>query len=198
MNKLIYFFMILLFFNNCTKEDSLKLEKCPDSILIINSNSNNGLIVNQLDTMIYPTERGDTSKYFIDLNSDNINDYRVSAYFNASPCIYTSELLIESCNNYSQILNDSLIDSPLALKLGDTLGINRNWISGKSYLLKYFNSCPMGGDQENIYGNWYNTIDRYIGLKLENENLYFGWLKISAENKNSIMLHESAYKNSCY
>jgi hypothetical protein len=190
---------MIIFLQSC-KEDNEIVKKCPDNIIIIGKINQIGLSVSYRDTMIYSKIRGDSAEYFLDINEDQINDFKLTTYFNSSPCIEINKIYISSLSMNSMIFINDTIDNPQILSESDTISFySLNWNSGKFQLCSYYSECELGSGIEVYEGIWWGIEKKYIGLMTETDKtLFYGWIEISIlNNGGEILLHEIAFKNSC-
>lgn len=190
---------MFLFFQNCKKDNNETPQKCPDNNLIIANVINSSITTDTFDTLISPPSRGHSAEFFFDINSDGIDDFRFYAFYNYSPCIYTSELSINTLSDSAKIIVNDTINSPAILSFGDTVQYYSNWKAGELTLFDYYSQCDMGGGgTESRFGTWYGIENQYIGLKLELNNLlFYAWVNISVVETSGIFVHKVSYINSC-
>lgn len=110
------------------------------------------------------------SQYFLDLNNDAIDDFRI--WHNGSSNLYISPL---GSNNEVLGSGGATFAYPFALTSGTTIS------SGAG---QFFNNGFAGGFQSLNYGscsfgNWCSVTDRYLGLRFDiGGNIHYGWVRL--------------------
>lgn len=126
-------------------------------------------------TIIYTDETPDFtggvgSQYFLDLNSDGTDDFRI--WHNGSSNLYISPL---TASNEVLGSGGSTFAYPFALSSGAAIS------SGAG---TFFNNGFAGGFQSMNYGscsfgNWCTVSDRYIGVRFAiGANIHYGWVRL--------------------
>jgi hypothetical protein len=159
----LYLALIILIIIISCKKDKETNPECTKTFLIIGDTNKLDLKIWKIDTLIGNYYRCmPDAIYNIDIDSNGINDFKISFYYCYGGNFFLSERHIESLSDSAKILVYDTIDSPLILNATDTIDINDNFKSGIFFL------------------NYWNNIDKkYIGLLLEdNTTIYYCWLKI--------------------
>lgn len=118
------------------------------------------------------------SQYFLDLNNDGIDDFRI--WHNGSSNLYISPL---TATNEVLGSGGATFAYPFALSSGATVS------SGAG---TFFNNGYAGGFQSLNYGscsfgNWCTVTDRYIGLRFDiGGNIHYGWVRLDVNNAGSV------------
>lgn len=193
--------LILLLFAGiicaCENSDSPK----PDSFIVLGESA---ATIVTVDSVIVPSSRCKNASYNIDLDADGENDFSLNVYYCFSPSYYGAELSFECLNNKAKVLTNDSILSPEILLKGDTLDIDKNWISGKMEIIRVNMVTQIAGGDGimNIHGNWYDLRNKYMGLLIENEaNPIYGWIRLSVPEDywvKTIEIHEIAFQKAVY
>ncbi len=126
-----------------------------------------------------------SQQYSLDLNNDGVSDFTFSVSGGTSRCSgecgghQSSVKVSPTSGSRNKIeVNGGIPGYPLAL---DTLNIIDNsdlWAAASGQTLRYYRSCSCGSSA--AYGNWNNSTDKYLGLKLiKGTNTYYGWVRLS-------------------
>jgi len=149
MKYFVYLIVVSLFVfmisceNEKHKNDN-KEDICSDTILIIGDQNDASVNIAAIDTFIYSGSSNYASYvYFIDLDSDQINDFRLVSSFEHSAMLYWKVTVIESLNSFSKVAVNDTIDYPEILGIGDTLYPSNKWISGNLLFLDYTGSFQL-------------------------------------------------------
>ncbi|MFT6921280.1 MAG: hypothetical protein ACJA1C_000274 [Crocinitomicaceae bacterium] len=133
-------------------------------------------------TIIYTDETPDFaggigSQYFLDLNNDGTDDFRI--WHNGSSNLYISPL---TASNEVLGSGGATFAYPFALSSGATIS------SGAG---AFFNNGFGGGFQSMNYGscsfgNWCTVSDRYIGVRFAiGANIHYGWVRLDVNGTGS-------------
>ncbi|MCH8904420.1 MAG: hypothetical protein IIA45_10955 [Bacteroidetes bacterium] len=146
--------------------------------------------------------------FFIDLNNDNVNDFKINLYKSFGTYYGVSYqvnvLQIQPMNNNAVAGFKSYFtvgtysgsrSAAYALNFNDSIGSSKNW-SG-SFTSLYFGAFYAFGSATLAAGEWNNVQDRYIGLRLEiTGNIYYGWARFDVGSKfASITFKDYAYED---
>ncbi len=192
--RVILFILMGIIYYSCNNKDDIPNEQ-PATFAVIGDLDANIAI---LDSVIYPSYRGDSLFFPIDLDLDGIQDYRFYIYNNYSPCIFLSNFRFDCLHDLAKVYTNDTIQSPEILKLGDTLTVDKHWLSAKFRILDASGICELAGGDGIIHksGNWFNLSNKYIGLLIEKEgNPIYGWIKLSVPDYDwidSLTIHEIA------
>jgi hypothetical protein len=125
-----------------------------------------------------PETEGENS-YFLDINNDGNNDYKISCRR-----FYTMEQVHEPLLNYLAVIDsigkNRVIGGPFSL--ADTININ-DYYYKSAFLYGLF--AEMGG----LMGNWYIAVPdtatfAFAGLKFYiNNQPHYGWLRLKTDGK---------------
>ncbi|MFA9392059.1 MAG: hypothetical protein ACERKD_19775 [Prolixibacteraceae bacterium] len=146
----------------------------------------------------------DSVLFLIDLDLDGVEDFRLYKHHYLTPCLFVSKFGIDCLHDLAKVYTNDTIETPEILILGDTLDIDKYWLSKNLLLVDAVGVCKVGGGDGIIhkYGNWVNRKNKYIGLLIEKEiNPIYGWIKISISNNNmtnSLTIHQIGYKKAAY
>lgn len=154
-------------------------------------------VTNANDTLI-ATDEG---FYDVDINQDNIGDFRITQYINNGVSNNVNGVTITPLgNNGHQVAGElkSTFNYPFKLNIGDSIGPTQTQWNGAGgpFELGYLVYEVDGATYPN--SNWVGPVsDGYLGLRLlEASNLYYyGWarLDIAADNK-SFVVKEFAFE----
>lgn len=118
------------------------------------------------------------SQYFLDLNNDAVNDFRI--WHNGSMNLYISPL---TASNDALGSGGATFAYPFALSNGATISSGAgNWFNngyGGGYQSLNYGSCS--------FGNWCNITDRYIGLRFNIAgSIHYGWVRLDVNFAGSV------------
>lgn len=154
--------------------------------------------------------------YNLDLDKDGVYDFSFECDDGQSRCggdqfptyadwAYVAVKPAE--NSFNEVLNvvDSVFldSSPAALdSLTKISSINDNWAFDFYRALKYYKYCRNGFTDVYEFGNWPNSIDKYLGLKLvKGTQAFYGWVRLNVQisfpiNGAILILKDYAYNSS--
>lgn len=147
-----------------------------------------GLNIIHTDVNPDSTIRANPSQHYsLDLNNDGVSDFTFSISGGTTECsripaCWGSQSTV-SVSPISGSRNKIEVDGgvpgyPLAL---DTLNVIDNsdlWSAASGQTLRHLKTCSCYSNS--AYGNWNNSTDKYLGLKLiKGPNTYYGWIRIS-------------------
>ena len=137
------------------------------------------------DTTVACLQSGCTSYFYLDLNNDGINDFSLTSQSSSKKhkgcvgfgCAFSDKTVSEKITplNGNAVLVNNL-GYPSYTSANNNIGSPATWGSNPNMILDsvfdYHNAI--------YYGNWLDTSDGYIGLKLiTNGHTYYGWLRLS-------------------
>lgn len=126
----------------------------------------------------------------VDINDDNVADIHISVlnqYIFGGMSLSNSELRIETLNNATSVLLDSVY--PEVLSFGDTIFFEENWGHGNLLLLHSSEDCCPPTGTTFHEGLWKERSENYIGIRYFDQ---LGWLKIGIQNYTSVKVFDYA------
>lgn len=190
-NKSVLLLIVLIslfFITNCKKEKV----KTPLPTEIVAGTGNSNLTITDInpDTILNSFQEVET--YDIDVNNDNIKDFRLSGYNNyiqGGAVNSDAQMKIEALSADSYVLADSIY--PFALNSGESIDISGSWKQGSLTLLR--RTCDCCPPTPFVYeGAWKDKTGNYIGIRYQNR---LGWIKVGIEQGNMLQLFEYALVN---
>lgn len=132
-------------------------------------------------TDINPNFAGSTgSQYFLDLNNDNIDDFRI--YHDSSYNLFLEPL---SGSNSALGYGGANYAYPYALSSGATISASATGL--------WFNNGYSAGNlslnygYSGTFGYFTNVVDKYIGLRFTvGTNTYYGWVRLDVNSNGSV------------
>jgi hypothetical protein len=117
-----------------------------------------------------------TVTYYLDLNNDNVNDFKISATHVSSPMLQIGYSSIEPLNNNAvSIIPTS--NYPDTLSLTCMINSDLYWRQELCNINYYFIDEIPGGDYS--WGIWAGLTDKFMGLQLVvGQDIFYGWLGI--------------------
>jgi len=195
MRVQITILLVVILFSSCERKKDIKLlDDIYYSQIISNYEFNSvrsyslQLDPNCLD--IIPIPRDSIVEFFIDLDSDLINDYKITVqhgrYFNVSTghCDFPSTYLISIDGLDGAMV---AIDS---LKLISVLQLDSLQLISNSLSWEKTGFIKRVGDAPGLLGEIIEIKKKFIGLKFQNK---FAWLKFEPIDINGIKLIEYAF-----
>lgn len=161
-------------------KDRLKLYSLAAGAFVAGSETVDAAIVY---TDINPNFSGVTgSQYFLDLNNDNIDDFRI--YHDSS-----DNLFIEPLNSSNEVLGSGSASGyayPYALSAADNIQAvpsSGTWFNN-GYSTGYLS---LNYGSSGTFGNWINVTDKYLGLRfVVGANTYYGWARLDVNSSGNI------------
>lgn len=174
-------------------KDRLKLYSLAAGAFVAGSETADAAIVY---TDINPNFSGVTgSQYFLDLNNDNIDDFRI--YHDGG-----ANLFIQPLNSSNEVLGLGSVLSyasgfayPYALSSGDS--IQAAPTSGSWFNNGYSTGYQSLNYGSGSFGNWVSVTDKYLGLRfVVGANTYYGWARLDVNADGSVWsVKDYAYEN---
>ncbi len=136
---------------------------------------------------------GSSSTYFLDLNDDNVDDFRIYAVGSYS----STNLYIAPLTSSNEVLGSASYPFayPYALSFNAPIDsyASGSWVN-YGYSSYGYQSLNYGSGS---FGNFINVTDRYLGLHLEvNGNTYFGWARMDVNTNGDVWtIKDYAYES---
>jgi hypothetical protein len=117
-------------------------------------------------------------EYFLDLNNDGTNDFRIfntagssgEFYLFAQPLTASNDVLASNSGNFGYPF---ALSSGAPISNGANFWLNNGYSTG--YLSLNYNNCS--------FGNWCSVTDRYLGLRFNiGGNTHYGWARLDVPN----------------
>ena len=138
----------------------------------------------QFDSLIVLESSYKTAVFELDVNTDNLPDYRFLNYGSWSSGSSNFRAELEPLGNNEVLVNaeyQTMIDTLLSGRLIDS---SSTWSAEKSLL--WYQNFTQGGPNTGwnyVYGFWVNSSDYFIGIRYEAENrFYYGWIKVTTRH----------------
>ncbi|MDD5508092.1 MAG: PKD domain-containing protein [Bacteroidales bacterium] len=197
--KKYYIFVLSVAADTLTGQNALSE---PSNLIILSSH--NYLYAGRTDTPImhYVDPEPDISmvaewdssqEFYLDLNGDGADDYRLSCLFSGAIASYTRSASITGTAPGNRIISSRPSGNFLVNKLnvGDPLTYNDSLVAGECFLSHYVYYDGLPDFQE---GYWTGAEDKYAGLVMFNGNdTLVGWIKMSVPSFSSIVIKEYAW-----
>lgn len=214
-NICLFLGMILIIISSCTKDvtqennttviNKIKIGE-PDPSITIKYINPDTTLESYYQELNFP----------IDINSDGINDFDISAYCNyifGGSVLQQCRLRIKTFNNDSYILTDSiypsatfdanntfvsqsLVDSlyPKVIYKDSIITINDMWKKGDFNLLSSNGNLlpPNGSGYTTYLGAWKDLDQKYVAIRYKNN---LGWIKIGILYNKYLKIYEYALSN---
>jgi hypothetical protein len=192
---LLSIFFFILIFTFCTKK-----ERKYDSLMIMGYRNDLTIINNVDSTIIYD--------YIIDLDSDNVVDYRINFHYQQSQCVGSELINLYCLTKNCMVLRDDSSKTPKVLNYGDTLELGMKWVTDTLQILNLYGQSGIcdGDGLIHYQGKWHDISDKYIGLMIKKQGyILLGWIKLSVFKNSdrsldfsSIIIKELAFKKATY
>jgi hypothetical protein len=158
------------------------------------------------DTLLNVSNNGDPDElYSIDINSDGINDIRLSSTLSISPSHTTAYVMVVTLNANTRLSfgsRDSTYNGYLhyymtrdilkKYNLNDSIFSNNFIPLTYGYLGYYYSYVGTTA----ISSQWINAGDKYFGVKYEDNNgIAYGWVKVNCQGSNNVLILEHSLGN---
>ena len=136
------------------------------------------------------------SQYFLDLNNDGTDDFRIYSVQSGSSSYSYVNLYIEPLGANNDVLGSgsSNYAYPFALNSGQTISAG-----GSSWFNNGYGSGyqSMVWGYSNSLGNWPSATDKYLGLRIQvGGNTYYGWARLDVNaDGSSFTVKDYAYED---
>lgn len=155
------------------------------------------------DTLIdyYPCGPGPsiTENYYIDVNVDSQNDFRIKAYCGVSPGQTSRSISISSLNpNWYSMFGHTdtvytYINIAKPLYYGDTINSPFAVWDSTTLYLSLFSHINLSGEGTS-FDDWTDTIDEYIGIKYQTpSDTSYGWIRVNCPNAGNCYLKDYSF-----
>ncbi len=180
MKKILILGVIVIHFVACNREDTRPGLLYLDNI-IAGESTGAGIKYSGLinDTLLFDFPSSSTSR-IIDVNDDDIGDFKLSFSGTASPGHANSRNSIVALENSAIAIKDieNLITDTISRY--DTIDNNLNWICDTCIIYNYY--WDVSGNSSET-GLWNNVKDKFIGIRIIiDDNTLYGWIRIELNN----------------
>jgi hypothetical protein len=138
---------------------------------------------------------GQHHRFKIDLNHDKITDFTISnfAYCGTDQCFYALFQKPAAGNSAVGYVFGTQLLLESALKRGSRIGPGAGFKTGTGGLVEAVFSS--GGLSTNVFGQWQNVKNRYLGLKFQIKGkTHYGWARFNVKiNKTKITATLTGY-----
>ncbi len=143
------------------------------------------------DTLI----TGHGTVYDLDLNNDGADDFRFTLK-NINSTLFASRSIKIQPLGDNLVLATHWLDAK-KLEKGDIIETSANW--GPQYGILPMAEFYYTYSHRSSGGPFYNVDDKYVGLKLEVNNLpFYGWARVDFVGASKITIKDYAYEDSAY